>query len=148
MVNNSTTLDPQTPQPPAMALERSTSSTQNVKNQRTLLGFFQKTPHPSSTPPLLTESIPTLVRKDGGPKRKTRLSTEKSQLTPAPSSDAFELDEVTPESDVSRVISQSDHELPSPVSLAHGKPVRKNLKGDQESAAFGTLSRQVSSIRL
>lgn len=89
--------------PPAAttpALKRSTSSTQNMKNQRSILGFFQK-----SSP-----ATPTTARKDAAtaepassPAQRaadTRSSVKAKNrkaaapnLTPAPSSDAVDPEE-------------------------------------------------------
>jgi DNA mismatch repair protein MSH6 len=85
--------------PPAStpALKRSTSSTQNMKNQRSILGFFQKSS--PATPSTAPRKAPPPAEPASSPAQRaadTRSSIQKKpapNLTPAPSSDAIEPDE-------------------------------------------------------
>lgn len=85
--------------PPAStpALKRSTSSTQNMKNQRSILGFFQKSsPATPSTAPRKaappTEPASSPAQRAAETKSFIK-KTSTPNLTPAPSSDAIEPDE-------------------------------------------------------
>lgn len=87
---------PTTATPPTGALKRSTSSTQNMKNQKSILGFFQKsspsTPstarnaEPASSP---AERVSEQRRGSakGAAERKKSVPKFKQELEPVPSSD-------------------------------------------------------------
>lgn len=72
------------------ALKRSTSNTQNMKNQQSILGFFQKSSPatPSTAPakaPTPAEPASSPTTRAALPRNATKKSTQ--NLTPAPSSD-------------------------------------------------------------
>lgn len=82
--------------PPSAALKRSTSSTQNMKNQKSILGFFQKSS--PSTPSTARNAEPASSpaervseQRRGGAKavaeRKKSVPKFKQDLEPVPSSD-------------------------------------------------------------
>ncbi|GFF24866.1 DNA mismatch repair protein msh6 [Aspergillus lentulus] len=96
---------PTTATPPSGALKRSTSSTQNMKNQRSILGFFQKsspsTPsgarnvEPASSPAeRASEKRETNASKATSKSEKKSVPRYTQNLTPVPSSDL-----VVPEED-------------------------------------------------
>lgn len=88
------------------ALKRSTSSTQNMKNQRSILGFFQKSsPATPSTATRNAEPASSPTQRVAAGKSSTVKSKSAVQnLTPVPSSDAIEPDE---EDDVPQKVSSS-----------------------------------------
>ena len=104
--------------------------------QKTLHGFFSKTPSATPSSTLPSRSTPTSKTT---PSLKGRLSASSSasQLTPVPSSDAPEAEEDELETKASRPASAKG--LPSPVSADEGQ-----THGDGELSAFGTPSRRVS----
>ena len=116
--------------PTPATLKKSSSSA----GQRTLHGFFSKTPTPSTTTKLPERSSP---RK---PALKDRLSapSRSSQLTPQPSSDAIHPEEDEAQ-DAAKASQHANKGLPSPVS-ADGS--QSNTK--EEVTANGTPSRKVS----
>jgi hypothetical protein len=132
-----------TPTTSTTALKKSTSSTQNMKNQKTLHGFFQKTPKAGSSPSTLPERSSTAPRSNGSLKSKLLGRAPSSQLTPAPSSDGPEeqenipLDASTKESPVPR------KGLPSPVSSANDGLEGQTNGATEELTTFGTPSRRV-----
>ena len=126
------------------ALKKSTSNTQNMKNQKTLLGFFLKTPTSASTTSPLPERLVTDAKKSSVLATKNFTRKSSSQITPAPSSDSLEEDANVLEQNVSKESSQSKEGLPSPVSPANGEPVGQTLADAEELTAFGTPSRKVS----
>lgn len=76
------------------ALKRSTSSTQNMKNQRSILGFFQKSS--PSTPSAATrnaEPASSPTQRAAAGKSSVKPKSAVQSLTPVPSSDAIEPDE-------------------------------------------------------
>lgn len=132
------------PATPTPVLKKSTSNTQNMKNQKTLLGFFQKTPNSASTTSSLPDRLVTDVKKSSVLATKNFSRKSSSQITPAPSSDALDEDDNLSEQAVSKESSRSKEGLPSPVSSANGEPVRQTLADAEELTAFGTPSRKVS----
>jgi hypothetical protein len=108
------------------------------KSQKTLHGFFNRTPSAaSSTPALPTRLSP---RKNNGSLQSKMLAPASSlQLTPAPSSDAIEPDEDVPKA--SR--SPQPTGLPSPLSSANSQ--QQAIGDAEERTATGTPSRKVSS---
>ncbi|GKZ20743.1 DNA mismatch repair protein msh6 [Aspergillus brasiliensis] len=121
---------PTTATPPPGALKRSTSSTQNMKNQKSILGFFQKsspsTPstarnaEPASSP---AERVSEQRRGSakGAAERKKSVPKFKQELEPVPSSDL-----VVPEED-----EQGDDAQESPNGKAEmktGSPSRRAKK--------------------
>lgn len=137
------------PETPAPALKKSTSSTQNMKNQKTLFGFFPKTPHTGSSTSSLPHPPPSVSRKNNElQSRSFSRRHNSSQITPAPSSDALDEDDNTPQAHVSKEGSGSKEGLPSPASSANGDPVEQTPSGAEELTALGTPSRKVSYCRL
>ncbi len=137
----------QPPETPTPALKKSTSNTQNMKNQKTLFGFFQKTPSTASTTSSLPDRASTVPRRKGGLRNKSLSRTNSSQLTPAPSSDALDEDDTIPEQDVSKESSRSHKGLPSPVPSANGELVGQTVAEAEELTASATPSRKVSEPR-
>ncbi len=132
------------PATPIPALKKSTSSTQNMKNQKTLFGFFQKTPSTASSTSSLPNRLATNVRKASVLATKNFNRSSSSQITPAPSSDAPDEDDNVSEQNVSKEGSRSREGLPSPVSSANGECVGQTAPDAEELTAFGTPSRKVS----
>jgi len=132
------------PATPTPALKKSTSNTQNMKNQKTLLGFFQKTPNTASSASSLPESLSAVARKKPMLQKKSVLRHSGSHITPTPSSDALDEDDNTPECNVSKESSRSRKGLPSPVSSANGELEGQTVTDAEELTAFGTPSRKVS----
>lgn len=143
MVKDSNIAAAQSPATPTPPLKKSTSNTQNVKNQKTLLGFFQKTPNTASSTSTLPERLPTVSRKIGGLRDKGVSRSNSSQITPAPSSDALDEDDNIPEQDVSQESFRTKRGLPSPVPSANGELVGQTIADAGELTAFGTPSRKV-----
>jgi DNA mismatch repair protein MSH6 len=132
-----------TPTPSTPALKKSTSNTQNMKSQKTLHGFFQRTPRADSTPSTLPERSSTAPRGNSSLKSKLSGRALNSQLTPAPSSDG-------PEEQENIAVAASTKEcpvprkgLPSPVSSANDGLEGQTDGAADELATFGTPSRRV-----
>lgn len=106
------------------ALKRSSSNTQNMKNQQSLLGFFQKTPNTAS-------------------KFSSSRQINSFHITPTPSSDALDEDENVPERENSKESSRPKGGLPSPASSANGALMGQTIAGTDEVTVFGTPSRKV-----
>jgi len=102
--------------------------------QRTLHGFFSRTPS-SGSPATLPQRGPSTKTADSGLRAKLSAGPSSSQLTPAPSSDAPE-----PELDGGHAKASPDltKGLPSPVSADEGQ-----ANGTDELTVFGTPSRRV-----
>ncbi|KAL3485624.1 muts domain V-domain-containing protein [Aspergillus germanicus] len=101
--------------PAATPLKKSTSSTQNMKNQKSILGFFQKsspsTPstrnaEPASSPAQrASESRPSTVRREA---RSAKVAPKFTQdLTPVPSSDLGLIDEEDDKKQISPIASKT-----------------------------------------
>ncbi|KAL8946474.1 MAG: hypothetical protein Q9222_007135 [Ikaeria aurantiellina] len=135
-------------QPPT--LKKSSSSSQSSKNQKSIMGFFQKKPSGTPTPALV--QLPTIngsvkSAKASSSAFSTKVATRgpSSSLTPAPSSDAME----EPED----LESTSDHPnglravngLPSPITpasmVANGEDAMVN-----GSVAFNSPSRKAKKV--
>ncbi len=131
------------------ALKKSSSSMQNTKNQKTLFGFFQKTPTiASSTSSALPSSLPTISRQSSTLQTNRYACTSSSSLTPAPSSDAFDEDGSGPGEGILKESSRSGEGLLSPVSSTNGGLVGQTARGSEELTTSGTPSRKVSSPSL
>ena len=126
------------------ALKKSSSNPQNVKNQRTLLGFFQKTPTTASSTSTLPETLPSVSQKSNTLKVNRFAQTNRSQITPVPSSDALDEDGNNPEQDFLKESSRSKEGLPSPVSSTNGGYMGQTTADAEELTSFGTPSRKVS----
>ena len=133
-----------TPATSTPVFKKATSSTQNMKNQKTLHGFFQKTLNTSSTPSTLPERSLAAPRTNGSLKSKMLGRTPSSQLTPAPSSGGPEEQENTPSEAVPKESSFVRKGLPSPVSSANDGLEGQTNGAPEELTAFGTPSRRVS----
>jgi DNA mismatch repair protein MSH6 len=144
MTKGNTAATAQPPATPTPGLKKSTSSSQNMKNQKTLLGFFQKTPNTASSTSTLPERLPTVRRNDTVIKDKGSSRTKSSQVTPAQSSDALDEDDGASEERGVKESSRSNEGLPSPVSSANGELVRQTGSDAAELTALGTPSRKVS----
>jgi hypothetical protein len=129
------------------ALKKSSSNIQSVKNQKTLFGFFQKTPTTASSASTLPETLPTISRKNSALQANRFARTSSSTITPAPSSDAFDEDGNI-EEDSLKESSRSKQGLPSPVSSTNGGLVAQTVPDAEELTASGTPSRKVSWSRL
>ena len=134
-----------TPRPPT--LKKSTSSSQPEKNQKTLLGFFQKSSQtPSAASQASENSSQTATELPKSKAKKTRVPTGSSvSLTPAPSSDAPEAS--SPETTLQhrdRKEPKEDQEngLPSPITPADEKADVIPSKGRGVSS-FYSPSRKV-----
>lgn len=132
-----------TPTTSTPALKKSTSSTQNMKNQKTLHGFFQKTPKADSTPSSLPERPSAAPRSNGSLKSKLLGRKPSSQLTPAPSSDGPEEQENIPVGSSTKESPVPRKGLPSPVSSANDELEGQTNGAAEELTAFGTPSRRV-----
>ena len=126
-------------------LKKSTSGSQPGKNQKSILGFFQKRTTEALQPNVngVSNSNGSSTAQSMTNKKKlvSRSSTNVSQsLTPAPSSDAPEEDEE--DSCISSKSSQKINGLPSPITPA-------NANGDDDApptsaVTFSSPSRKVS----
>lgn len=126
---------------PTPALKKSTSNNQSMKTQKTLHGFFLKTPTSASTTSTLPErSSPR--RPKGSLQTRMLDTTPSSQLTPLPSSDAPEpeTEATLPKAKESFV---SKKGLPSPASSANGELEGQTNGSSEQLIAFGTPSRRV-----
>lgn len=132
------------PATPTPALQKSTSNTQNMKNQKTLLGFFQKTPNTASSTSSLPNRLVNDARKSSVLATKNFTRSSSSQITPAPSSDALDEHDNISEQNVSKEGSRSKEGLPSPISSANGEFFGQTVADAEELTAFGTPSRKVS----
>lgn len=113
------------PAAPPPTLKKSASGSQSSKNQKSILGFFQKRTSDSSQPlsqgvleadPLSKQS--NNVTKKTLAKRPARGSSQ--SLTPAPSSDALEELDVQDEGPHRRGMQSEEIGLPSPITPAPG----------------------------
>ncbi|PYH36319.1 mismatch repair ATPase MSH6 [Aspergillus neoniger CBS 115656] len=122
---------PTTATPPTGALKRSTSSTQNMKNQKSILGFFQKSS--PSTPSTARNAEPASSpaeriseQRRGGAKgaaeRKKSVPKFKQELEPVPSSDL-----VIPEED-----EQDDNAQESPNGKAEMKTASPSRRAKKQ----------------
>ena len=135
------------PAVPLPSLKKSMSS--SGKNQKTILGFFQKRSvdprHTVETLPQATGSplLPSKAGKSSLAKKPLRGSSQ--SLTPAPSSDVLDDDDIPLESDPSPLMRDGMTGLPSPKS-ANG-----TINGDGQATVtlgFYSPSRKVSSYVL
>lgn len=125
------------------ALKKSTSNTQNMKNQKTLHGFFQKTPNTPSTVSGLPERLSTAPKSNGFLKGKLQARTPSSQITPVPSSDGPEEQENAATAAPIKESPAPRKGLPSPVSSANDGLEGQTDGLTEELTAFGTPSRRV-----
>lgn len=143
MAKGSPSTPTSTPTASTPALKKSTSSTQNMKNQKTLHGFFQKTPNAGSTPSKLPERSSAASRTTGSMKSKMLARTPSSQLTPAPSSDALEEQENMPKEASTKESLVPHKGLPSPISSTNDELEGQTNGATEELTTFGTPSRRV-----
>ncbi|OKL63802.1 DNA mismatch repair protein msh6 [Talaromyces atroroseus] len=118
-------------------LKRSTSSTQNMKNQRSILGFFQKsspsTPSTAQRKPAAAEPASSPAQRAADAKSAVKSSNNKKalqRLTPAPSSDAIEPDEETPT--VKKIGNNEDDNQSSSTPTRRAKKKVNYLESDSE----------------
>ena len=106
--------------------------------QRTLHGFFSKTPTPATTAKLPDRSSP---RKQNL-KNRFAAPLKNGSLTPVPSSDAIEPEEEE-EQDTAKASAPSAHGLPSPVSADEGQ-----TNGVEDVTDRGTPSRRAKQKKI
>ncbi|KZF26251.1 putative DNA mismatch repair protein Msh6 [Xylona heveae TC161] len=145
---------PTTPNPPS--LRKSSSASQPAKNQRSILGFFQKK---SDTSPAVKASAvesglpssplqPASSRRSNGHFTKIPVpSSDSSQsLTPAPSSDALEMSSPPRLSTLDEKQEDEETGLPSPTTPSeaktNGKPVQNGVKVGASLGSPGRKSRK------
>lgn len=138
------------PAVPTPTLKKSTSSSQSSKNQKSILGFFQKRATDPSQPrshgTLSSNGLSTQsndVRKKTLVKRPAKGSSQ--SLTPAPSSDAPEELVLQDEVPHRKVMQSQENGLPSPITPVPGL----GDDGSQDiepssSLTFSSPSRKVS----
>ena len=107
---------PSTPNPPSL---KKTSSSQSSKNQKSIVGFFQK--RSALTPPSSTQlastngDSPVCSAKSNKSNSIKKVARGLSQsLTPAPSSDALEEDSSEDRAETKEQFAEKDNGLPSP----------------------------------
>ncbi|KAL9095870.1 MAG: hypothetical protein Q9165_001867 [Trypethelium subeluteriae] len=129
-----------TPRPPA--LKKSTSSSQPEKNQKTLLGFFQKTgsqtPSAASQSSIASSKLPADATKAKAKKKRVPAGSN-ANLTPAPSSDAPEAssqETTLPHHDKETTADNQDNGLPSPITPADAKADVNPSKGKPGSSFY------------
>ncbi|KAL8773667.1 MAG: hypothetical protein Q9209_001433 [Squamulea sp. 1 TL-2023] len=105
-----------TPPDPLPTLRKS-SSTQSSKNQKSIVGFFQK--KPSNTPKSELSSLPPINGSKPYPQGKTASRGPSSSLTPAPSSDGPEEPQSHQKMPIQLNGTTSANGLPSPVTPAN-----------------------------
>jgi DNA mismatch repair protein MSH6 len=147
MAKDSTVRAAHSPATPTTTLKKSTSNTQNMKNQKTLLGFFQKTPNTASSTSTLPDRPSPASRKKAGLQGRSFVRANGSQITPVPSSDALDEDDNTAQQNISKESSRSTEGLPSPVSSANGELGGQTMADAEELTNCGTPSRKVSQPR-
>lgn len=138
------------PAAPPPTLKKSASGSQSSKNQKTILGFFQKT---ISDP---SQSLSQGVSKANGLSKQSNDVTKKifakrpargssQSLTPAPSSDALEELDVKDEEPQRSRVQSDENGLPSPITpvpgLGGGGP--QDIE-PSSSLTFSSPSRKVS----
>ncbi|KAJ0421619.1 putative DNA mismatch repair protein Msh6 [Aspergillus carlsbadensis] len=90
--------------PTATPLKKSTSSTQNMKSQKSILGFFQKS-SPSTPSTQNAEPRPSTIKREA---RSTKAASKFTQdLTPVPSSDLGLIDEEDDKKQISPIASKT-----------------------------------------
>jgi DNA mismatch repair protein MSH6 len=136
-----TASSPPTATPGPGPLKRSTSSTQNMKSQRSILGFFQKSS--PSTPSGTTRNAEpaSSPAQRASEHRASSKSTRNAQnLTPVPSSDAVE-----PEEDELSVKKESFQALSFfPATSTNGAALPQTNADEQKENVSVTPSRRVS----
>ena len=138
------------PAAPPPTLKKSTSGSQSSKNQKSILGFFQKkaTDSPQSLSRGTSKINRPSTQTDGVAKKilaKRPARGSSQSLTPAPSSDALEELDVQDEEAYKKGIMDKENGLPSPITPVPG------LGGDgfpdiepSSSLNFSSPSRKVS----
>lgn len=137
------------PAGPPASLKHSDSGSQNSKNQKSILGFFQKKSTNGSLPPLTADAASspskTIETTKRLVKRPAVRRTSSQTLTPAPSSDAAE----APNQD--DTMQDRVHEklvvkgLPSPITPITGAVDGNGSQGGaSDSLGFNSPSRKVT----
>lgn len=140
---------PSTPNPPSL---NKTSSSQSSKNQKSIVGFFQKRSaltSPSSTQLASTnrDSPVSSVQSDKSNSVKKVARGLSQSLTPAPSSDALEEDSSDDRAETKEQSAEKDNGLPSPIT-----PVSDAAAGNippstiKVTLNYNSPSRKVSSF--
>ena len=113
------------------------SSSQQSKNQKSILGFFQ-----AKTPGSASQSLPTPSPAPSTLGKKTGGSSRSSQsLTPVPSSDGPEEGDEVASSPLGVHAG-----LPSPIDSANGDANRQNSGSESKVTAQGTPTRKVDTL--
>lgn len=135
---------PSTPNPPSL---KKTSSSQSSKNQKSIVGFFQKRSaltSPSSTQ--LASTNPSVQSDKSNSVKKVARGLSQS-LTPAPSSDALEEDSSDDRAETKEQSAEKDNGLPSPITpvsdAAAGNITPSTIK---VTLNYNSPSRKVSSF--
>ncbi|PYH47363.1 mismatch repair ATPase MSH6 [Aspergillus saccharolyticus JOP 1030-1] len=118
---------PTTATPPSRVLKRTTSSTQNMKSQKSILGFFQKSSPstPSTARNVEPASSPAeRASVQRGIDKKKRVPQFKQDLTPVPSSDLVIPDEEEEEEQQNATQASGALDEPKP----HSSPSRRAKK--------------------
>ncbi|KAI9762813.1 MAG: DNA mismatch repair protein msh6 [Chaenotheca gracillima] len=132
-------------QPPS--LKKSTSSSQSASNQRSILGFFQKSSsNGASTAPDSTSLRSKTSQPGSFIKKLTARKSSSQSLTPAPSSDAIGPSSSQEEDPAREDLDVVQNGLPSPMTPANGK-ASKSLSAAAENSssvngAFSSPSRK------
>lgn len=128
-------------------LKKSSSSTQNSRNQKSILGFFQsKTPIANSAtlPEVQTASSAQKASRSSPRRRKaTGKHNPSPGLTPAPSSDAPAGEDEHSQHSKDTAESEQLNGLPSPDTSTNGDMKGKAAEDGPELTKFGTPSRRV-----
>lgn len=140
-----------TPKP--LSIQKSSSSSQSnpVKNQKTLLGFFQKKgglpPSPTSNVHgLSNDSLESMPTPTGKKLSRDHKPVSTASFTPAPSSDAVEI--LSSQSSVTGLPPEGrnkENGLPSPITPANGGATNGLLKEELKEVGLSSPSRKVRS---
>ena len=136
------------PAAPPPSLKKSNSGSQTSKNQKSILGFFQKKSTDSSLPALTRDAGSSPSTNGGATKRLAKRPATKrgssQTLTPAPSSDAAEGFDLENVMEGGRHQINGPNALPSPIT-----PVTRPVDGNDSRAnmddllSFNSPSRKV-----
>ncbi|CRG88135.1 DNA mismatch repair protein msh6 [Talaromyces islandicus] len=119
------------------ALKRSTSSTQNMKNQRSILGFFQKSS--PSTPSAATrnaEPASSPTQRAAAGKSSAKAKSAVQNLTPVPSSDVIEPDEEDAVPQKKSNLQESESSTPTRKAKKKVNYVESDSEGEDDDEAI------------
>lgn len=131
-----------TPNPPS--LRKSTSGSQSSKDQKSILGFFQKKSVEAPRLGSAAQSQTNGPRKATLPKGTARGSSQ--SLTPAPSSDALEAPDDQENRQYTLASADNVIGLPSPITPAVSAVGAAAFEGDDIPSSFNSPSRKVSTL--